>query len=280
MTRTQVVAVAYAALLLIALLAWHTERLYVGGLAVVPLLFIAYHCSRGVALLTAILSGIVLTVLDRDLLPAPSRIELPPALDGLILSGTLCATVLVAENLRRSSTQNLLLRQRLHHARKAAERDPLTGIPNRVYFLRRLSERIASADRRPAAVLFADLDGFKAINDTAGHVTGDTVLELAAERLQHALRSNDVIARMGGDEFAILIDGMDDPNEAREIVRHIERVIANPFRVGGRQFTLGVTVGVSFYPSDATDAKSLLHVSDARMYREKSAKKTFPQRVT
>jgi diguanylate cyclase (GGDEF)-like protein len=127
-----------------------------------------------------------------------------------------------------------------------------------------------------AAVLFADLDGFKAINDSAGHAVGDTVLELAAERLEHALRSNDIIARIGGDEFAILID-VADRREAHEIIRHVERVMADPFRVGDRQFTLGVTLGASFYPDDGTDAKSLLRISDTRMYRGKAAKR-FPQR--
>jgi diguanylate cyclase (GGDEF)-like protein len=201
-------------------------------------------------------------MLDRDLLPAASRITLPPAMDAVILSGTLCATVLIAE--------------RLHHARRQAEHDALTGIPNRGYFLRRLSERVAS-DSRPAAVLFADLDGFKAINDTAGHATGDVVLELAAQRLQRALRSKDVLARIGGDEFVILIDGLGNRNEAHEIVKHIESAIAHPFHVADRQFMLGVTVGVSFYPDDATNGEALLRVSDARMYRKKAAKRPIPE---
>jgi diguanylate cyclase (GGDEF)-like protein len=257
-SRAQVVVLSYAALLLIAVLAWHTERLYVGGLAIVPLLFIAYHCARPVAFVTALVAGFLLAALDRDLLPGASRIVLPPVLDAVILSGTLCATVLIADRLQR--------------ARHEAERDSLTGIPNRAYFIRKLTERIASSHSRHAAVLFADLDGFKAINDSAGHVTGDAVLELAAERLQHALRSNDTIARIGGDEFAILVEDVDTEDRAREIVRHIERVIADPFRVGDHQFELGVTVGVSFYPNDGADAKSLLRVSDARMYSEKSVK--------
>lgn len=274
LTRNLVVTVSYAALLLIALAAWYTERIYVGGLAIVPLLFIAYHCSRPVALGTALAGGIVLAILDRDLLlPAGPHIAVPPALDAFILSITLCATVLVAETLRNSSAQNTLLRESLHHARTMAERDMLTGIPNRHYFLRRLSETLGGSYHRPIAVLFADLDGFKAVNDTAGHVTGDAVLQLAAERLQRALRANDVIARIGGDEFAIIIDRVDNEREAHEVAQHIERAIADPFSVGDRHFTIGVTVGVSFYPSDATDAKTLLRISDSRMYREKAAKR-------
>jgi diguanylate cyclase (GGDEF)-like protein len=276
-SRAQVLVLSYSALLLLAIVAWHTERLYVGGLAIMPLLFIAYHTSRTVSILTALLAGVVLAMLDRDMLPGAGRIVLPPAMDAVILASTLCATVVIAENLRRSSLQNLFLRQRLHNVQRQAERDALTGIPNRVYFLRHLSQRIASTNRRPAAVLFADLDGFKAINDGAGHVVGDTVLELAAERLQHALRSNDVLARIGGDEFAVLID-MAHRSEVYEIIRHVERVMADPFRVGDRQFMLGITVGASFYPDDATDAKALLCISDSRMYREKAAKRRIRQR--
>jgi diguanylate cyclase (GGDEF)-like protein len=198
-------------------------------------------------------------MLDRDMLPDAGRITLPPMLDAVILCGTLGATVLIAEALR--------------HARSQAEHDVLTRIPNRAFFLRRLTAAIAKSRGRPIAVLFADLDGFKSVNDTAGHGTGDSVLELAAERLQHALRSNDIIARIGGDEFAILVDDLSDPDQTHEIVRHIERVIADPFRIGDRHFELGVTVGVSFYPNDGRDAKSLLRVSDTRMYSQKAAKR-------
>lgn len=278
MNRMHILMISYTALLLIALAAWHTERLYVGGLAIAPLLFIAYHASRPVALATALVAGALLAMLDRDLFPGASRIVMPPAMDALILSATLCGAVLIAESLRRSSAQNEALRVRLHHARTQAERDVLTGIPNRGYFLRRLSEAIGSADHRPVAVLFADLDGFKAVNDTAGHITGDAVLQAAAERLRRALRSHDVIARIGGDEFAILIDCLHDYEEAHAIAEQIQRAIAQPFSIGHQVFSLGVTVGVSFYPRDAVDARSLLRVSDARMYREKAAKRRYTPR--
>lgn len=273
MTRPYILIISYASLLLIALAAWHTERLYVGGLAVLPLLFIAYHCSRLVALTTAIIAGVLLAMLDRDMLPGAGRVFMPPVFDAVILSATLCATVLIARTLRRSSAQNILLRESLHRAQREAERDALTGIPNRRYFLRLLTDTIASAGNRPIAVLFADLDGFKQVNDTAGHAIGDAVLELAAERLRRALRSGDVIARIGGDEFAILIDRLEDYGEAPAIAAQIEHVIAHPFSVGDRRFTLGITLGASFYPRDATDAKTLLRLSDARMYREKAAKR-------
>src|SRR5690348_16280987 len=117
MRRTRVLVLAYASLLLIALASWQMERMYVGGIAVVPLLFIAYHSSRVVALTTAFAAGILLAVLDRDLLHSPESMNFPPALDIALLSATFCSTVVVAQALR--------------HARWEAESDVLTRIPNR-----------------------------------------------------------------------------------------------------------------------------------------------------
>lgn len=263
MKRTRVLVLSYAALVLIALAGWHTERLYIGSLAVVPLLFIAYHTTRPTALLTAVISGVLLAALDRDMIPGAMRLLLPAPLDAVILSSTLCAVVLVAEALR--------------HAHQQAEHDVLTRIPNRNYFLKRLNEAIRTAKDGRIAVLFADLDGFKAVNDTSGHAAGDAVLTHAAERLRHVVRSHDVLARIGGDEFAVLLHDFNDKGEVEIIGRHIENAIAQPFHVGDRRFNLGITIGTSFYPDDGRDAETLLRLSDAKMYRLKNAKRSEPK---
>ena len=124
-----------------------------------------------------------------------------------------------------------------------------------------------------AGVLFADLDGFKDVNDRAGHIAGDRVLVLAAERLRHAIRTDDVLARIGGDEFAILIGRLHDRSEAETLASKIESQFSDPFRVEGQEFHLGVTIGVSIAPQDGLDPHVLLGIADERMYRLKQGKR-------
>ena len=272
MGRTWVLIVSYAALLAIGFAAWHTERLYIGALAVLPLLFIAYHSRPLIALGTALASGVVLSLLADNVIPTGERVVLPPGFDAVVLSAALFGAVLTAEALRRAGTQNALLRESLQRARRDAECDALTGIPNRRYFLKRLQTAVASARESSIAVLFADLDDFKIVNDTAGHTSGDRVLQLAAERLQHAVRSNDVVARIGGDEFAILIEHLPG-DDTRAPVEKVEREFRDPFQIDRQSFTVGITVGVSVAPDDGREPELLLRIADERMYAAKQAKR-------
>lgn len=273
MGRAWIIAASYAALVAIGFAAWNTERLYVGALAVLPLLFIGYHARLWIALATAIPSGIVLAALDRDIGVATGRIVLPPAVDAAVLTCALCGAVIAAEALRRASIQNETLRANLQRARRHAERDALTGVANRRYFLQRLRGAIVTAKDAQAGILFCDLDAFKAVNDTAGHPAGDVVLRLAAERLQHAVRTEDVVARIGGDEFAVLIAPLLPAFDADAIAAQIEREFAQPFSVGGRSFSVGITIGCSVAPRDGTSPARLLELADERMYRIKQAKR-------
>lgn len=278
MGRVWIVAASYAALVAIGFAAWRIQGLHVGALAVLPLLFIGYHARLWIALATAIPAGIVLTVWDHDVGTSAERLVLSPPLDAFVLICALSGAVIAAEALRRTSIQNELLRANLQRARRHAERDALTGVANRRYFLRRLHKAIVTKSDSQAGVLFCDLDGFKVVNDTAGHPAGDAVLRLAAERLQHAVRGGDVVARIGGDEFAVLITPLQPGFDADAMAAQIELEFAQPFSVGGRSFNVGITIGCSIAPRDGTSAARLLKLADERMYRTKLEKReTLPR---
>jgi diguanylate cyclase (GGDEF)-like protein len=156
----------------------------------------------------------------------------------------------------------------------ASHRDPLTDIPNRALFLDRLQSAITMARRRisPLAILFIDLDGFKEINDSLGHATGDQVLKLVARRLTATLRDSDCVGRYGGDEFVILLADLSAPSDAVLIARKIIDALALPANCGDRTFSLSASVGISQFPYDGNDAESLIDHADAAMYRAKRSR--------
>lgn len=272
MARPWIIAASYVALIAVTFAAWRTVGLHVGALAVLPLLFIGYHARFWIALATAIPAGIALTVLDSDISATAGRIVLARPADAAVLTCALCGAVIAAEALRRASIQNALLRANLVRARRHADRDALTGLANRRYFLRALHKTIVAQSTSQAGVLFCDLDSFKLVNDTAGHPAGDAVLRLAAERLQHAVREGDVIARIGGDEFAVLIAKLQPGFDADAVAMQIEAEFAQPFSVAGRTFQVGITIGCSVAPRDGMSPARLLELADERMYRAKLAK--------
>jgi diguanylate cyclase (GGDEF)-like protein len=151
-----------------------------------------------------------------------------------------------------------------------ARHDMLTGLANRMQLHERLSAVCFEAHRQDskAAVLFLGLDGFKRINDTLGHATGDLVLKMAAVRLQTLTRAADLVARSGSDEFAIVLDDCTAAEAAAAACRLINS-FAVPLRVGSRAISVGVTIGIVCYSKDGTDADSLLRNADTAMYHAK-----------
>jgi diguanylate cyclase (GGDEF)-like protein/hemerythrin-like metal-binding protein/PAS domain S-box-containing protein len=151
--------------------------------------------------------------------------------------------------------------------------DRLTDLPNRALFFDRLSQECSAARRsgRVVALLFADLDAFKAVNDDFGHDAGDVVLQTVAARWLACVRGSDTIARLGGDEFAIIVGDLEDPQEAAVIAGKLVAALAQNIALpNGRSCKLGVSVGIAIYPSSAGEMDSLLQAADRAMYECKA----------
>ncbi len=167
--------------------------------------------------------------------------------------------------------------------RRAAEReiahlafhDHLTGLPNRTLLEEHLAIALARAARRThsVAMLFLDLDDFKRVNDSLGHAAGDALLQEVATRLGAVTRASDLLARQGGDEFLLLLTDLgDDPaGEACRVAGKLERALERPFQLGGREFQIDASIGLSLFPHDAPTADALMRHADAAMYQAKSA---------
>jgi diguanylate cyclase (GGDEF)-like protein len=168
-----------------------------------------------------------------------------------------------------------ILRDRLR-IRTLAGVDPLTQLPNRSAALRRLNYLIGRGQRahRAFAVFNIDLDGFKPINDTLGHAAGDEVLSVVGRRLRQSVRGTDTIARMGGDEFLLLIDDDDADSDERLLAyaQRIRAVLAETVVVAGQALRVGASIGVAAYPRHGLDAAALLREADSAMYRAKRGK--------
>lgn len=151
--------------------------------------------------------------------------------------------------------------------------DPLTGLPNRVLLEERARMALAQArrDKRAVAVLFIDLDGFKTVNDRFGHATGDALLRTLTEDLAQHIRGIDTFARIGGDEFVLLLTGMSDVGYAHLVANKMLWRTAQPIVIGNDKMTVGASIGVSMYPDDGGDVATLLHNADAAMYQAKRA---------
>ena len=164
-------------------------------------------------------------------------------------------------------------------ARKAREEavrflayhDSLTGLPNRRLLDDRLTQAIHLAQRRDRklAVMLIDLDDFKRVNDTLGHRAGDALLREAAQRLSQCVRKADTLARHGGDEFVVVVSDIQADADCQLVAEKVLRSLAAEFLIEGRGVTLGASIGISLFPSDAGDGDALLRNADAAMYRAK-----------
>lgn len=168
-------------------------------------------------------------------------------------------------------------------ARKKAEEkvynlahfDHLTGLPNRYLLGDRLDEALKRAKRskREISVMFMDLDGFKKINDTLGHAAGDEALKQVADRLKNSIRNTDTVARVGGDEFVVLLEELHALDETKAVAEKILQALADPLEIEGEDFSVGASIGIGIYPEHADNATSLLICADKAMYQVKQERK-------
>jgi diguanylate cyclase (GGDEF)-like protein len=156
-------------------------------------------------------------------------------------------------------------------SRHASLHDPLTGLANRSLVLDHLHQALARAGRRSSltAVIFLDLDDFKPINDTLGHLAGDEILVRIAERLRSAIRSSDTLGRWGGDEFVIVCDDLDRASDAPTIVARLAAAFERPFATNGTELRVAASIGVAVSGGGDDHPAALIHAADAAMYRVK-----------
>jgi diguanylate cyclase (GGDEF)-like protein len=161
----------------------------------------------------------------------------------------------------------------------AATHDPLTGLANRLLLTERVNRALATAksEGRRIAMLFIDLDRFKNINDTLGHEAGDRLLQNVANRLARCVRRSDTVARQGGDEFVVLIEAFEGPDDLARVAEKILVEVAEPMTVYGREFQITASIGVSTCPVDGDDLQALLKNADIAMYRAKQQGKNTYQ---
>ncbi len=164
--------------------------------------------------------------------------------------------------------------------------DPLTGLPNRTLFNDRLSQALSRARRskQEVGVLFLDLDRFKAINDSLGHALGDELLVQVGKRLRQCVRNEDTVARMGGDEFIVILAGLVDKQHAITAAAHVAEKIrsslSEPYQIHDRELFTSASTGIAFFPGDGEDPKALLQNADTAMYHAKKAGKNNYQFYT
>lgn len=176
-----------------------------------------------------------------------------------------------------------VLRQRIHYLLQAARaeqtirflafHDALTGLPNRVLLIDRLEHAIERARRRghALALLYADLDGFKGVNDRYGHSAGDELLKQVSARMTRALRQCDTIARVGGDEFVVILEEVQGTRSAQSMAEQLIRTIQQPITLDETDVQVGCSIGIAVYPADGKNATELIEHADAAMYAAKEA---------
>jgi len=213
-----------------------------------------------VAAARAVLAGLL-----QDVALAESRLSNSQAAQLVEANEQLVFAALRNQTVAESATQALV------EATRSAELDPLTQLPNRIRLLDRFGQGAALAKRHGGrmAFLFIDLDEFKQINDNLGHAVGDQALILAAKRLASAVRDADTVSRHGGDEFLVLLTEVSQRSDAVLIAGKLLAALASPIHLGDQELRLNASIGISIYPDDGEEVKTLIHLADAAMYRVK-----------
>lgn len=173
-------------------------------------------------------------------------------------------------------TEHKLAEERIQ---RVAHHDDLTGLPNKLLFNDRLNQaiRLARRDSGQFALLYLDLDKFKPVNDILGHAAGDELLKAVGARIRHQVRESDTVARVGGDEFTVILPDITRREEAETVARKIIAALVAPFQIGNQKqsVAIGTSIGIAVYPTDALEADALIKAADASMYSAKQAGNSF-----
>ncbi|MDR3580217.1 MAG: ABC transporter substrate-binding protein [Oryzomonas sp.] len=174
--------------------------------------------------------------------------------------------------IKEDITERKMLQEKLDHM---AHHDELTGLPNRALFFDRIWQALAHAKRNDTgfALMFVDLDGFKGINDTYGHDSGDLLLQETAQRLAGCIRDSDTVARMGGDEFAVMLLDVGTPGHIHQVADKMLALLSAPFLLKGAECHVGASIGISVFPQDGDAVDTLMNMADMAMYRVKQGAK-------
>lgn len=192
-------------------------------------------------------------------------------------------TISPVKDNRKQITHYVILQEDISEQKEHREQleylamhDALTGLPNRTLFNDRLEQAIIAASREnePLAVMLMDLNNFKNINDTMGHQVGDGILKEIGTRLLKIIRGADTVARMGGDEFLILLPAS-DPDKRAQFIKRITSILESPFFVGDRSFEISASIGLAMYPDDGDNPELLLRHADIAMYSAKATSSTY-----
>ncbi len=180
-----------------------------------------------------------------------------------------------AELLKFVSTQvaaTITRKQTESHLRHVAQHDSLTNLPNRSLIFDRITSAMASAHRthKRLALLFLDLDTFKLVNDSFGHVIGDRLLQQVAQRLKRCVRESDTVGRMAGDEFVVLLGNIQDPQDSGRIAEKIRLSLCEPFEIDGLRLSISPSIGMANYPDHGDNVDQLLGIADQAMYKAKN----------
>ena len=191
---------------------------------------------------------------------------------GLHASATAIAGIASNERLQDEIAEHTKTKAQIQHI---AMHDPLTGLANRRHFEETSERMLKAAERRAIAlgIVMIDLDDFKPINDNYGHAVGDAVLQAIARRLQDNLRASDFVARIGGDEFTLIIENLETPGALSEVVQKFSLSLNSPLTVGETSLNVGASLGHAAYPQDGSTLDELMRIADQRMYAQKATHK-------
>jgi diguanylate cyclase (GGDEF)-like protein len=250
---------------------WLLPSVHLGPIAAIPLLVLAYRAGVGVTLAVAVVAAIGFSVADLGIGARAQWLDL--LIDASILFVAFGFVTVAGARWRTHEMQVAALRKSVEREKYRAEHDTVTHLPNRTLFDTRVAETVSRARRSRTAIalLVVDVDHFKEINDRWGHPAGDAVLHEIARRIAASVRASDTVARIGGDEFAAIIQPLARIDDVFHLRARLLAEIAAPVSIGSDLLDITVSVGYAIFPDDGAEVASLVQIADQRMYAWKLA---------